>query len=81
MGTAAYGGKGFKGRAAVSGDWPSGAASCRRQHTQASCQTPPGGGNCAPSPLDVDRKEKLAVVESFWGGNKPQLETLIPATV
>ena len=39
MGTAAYAGKGFKGRAAVSGDRPVGAASCRPQHSQVSCQT------------------------------------------
>ena len=36
MRTAAYGGKGFKGRAAVSGDQTNGAASCRQQHTQVS---------------------------------------------
>ena len=41
MGTAARGGKVFKGRAAVSGDWPIGAAGCRQHHIQASCQTPP----------------------------------------
>ena len=35
MGTAAYGGKGFEGRAAVSGERPIGAASCRQQHNQA----------------------------------------------
>ena len=40
MGTAACGGKGFKGRIAVSGDWPIGAASCRPRHDQVSCQTP-----------------------------------------
>ena len=40
MGTTAYGGKGSKGRAA-NGDRPIGAASCRREHTMASCQTPP----------------------------------------
>ena len=40
MGTAADGGKGFKGRAAVSGERPIGAASCRQQHNRASCQTP-----------------------------------------
>ena len=39
MGTA-YGGKGFNGTAAVSGDWPIGVASCRPRHTLASCQTP-----------------------------------------
>ena len=38
MGTAAYGGKGFKGRSAVSGEKPIGAASCRQQRNQASCQ-------------------------------------------
>ena len=41
MGASTYGGKGFKGRAAVSGERPIGTASCRQQHTQASCQTPP----------------------------------------
>ena len=41
MGTAAYGGKRFKGRAAVSGERPIGGASCRQQHNQASCQTGP----------------------------------------
>ena len=40
MGTTAYGGKGFKGRAVVSGERPIGTASCRQQHTQTSCQTP-----------------------------------------
>ena len=40
MGTTAYGGKGSKGRAA-NGDWPVGAASCRRDHhTMVSCQNP-----------------------------------------
>ena len=40
MGTAAYGGKGSKGRAA-NGDRPVGAASCTREHhTMASCQNP-----------------------------------------
>ena len=40
MGTAAYGGKGSKGRVA-NGDRPVGAASCRRDHhTMASCQNP-----------------------------------------
>ena len=40
MGTATDGGKGFEGRAAVSGDRPVGAASCRQQHTRVSCQIP-----------------------------------------
>ena len=40
MGTTAYGGKGSKGRARVSGDRPIGAASCRQeQHTMATCRT------------------------------------------
>ena len=39
MGTVAYGGKGFKGRAAVSDEGPTGAASCRQQHNQVSGQT------------------------------------------
>ena len=33
VGTAACGGKGLKGRAAVSGERPIGAASCRQQHS------------------------------------------------
>ena len=41
MGTAACGGRGFKGRAVVSGERPMGAHSCRQQHNQASCQPPP----------------------------------------
>ena len=40
MGTAAYGGKGFKERARVSGERPIGAASFRQQYIQASCQFP-----------------------------------------
>ena len=38
MGAAAYGGKRFKERARVSGERLIGAASCRQQHNQASCQ-------------------------------------------
>ena len=41
MGATAYGGRGFKGRAAVSGERPIGAASCRQQHNEVSCQPPP----------------------------------------
>ena len=41
MGTAAYGGKGVKGRAADSGERPMGAASRRQQHNPASCPPPP----------------------------------------
>ena len=41
MGTATYGGKGFKGKAAIGGDRPIGATSCRQQHNQASCQHSP----------------------------------------
>ena len=41
MGAAAYGGKGFRERARVSGERPIGAASCRQQYNQASCQPPP----------------------------------------
>ena len=40
MGAAAYGGGGFEGRAAVGGERPIGAASCRQQHNRASCQNP-----------------------------------------
>ena len=39
-GTAACGGRGFKGRARVSGERPIGAARCRQQHNPASCQIP-----------------------------------------
>ena len=48
MGTAAYGGKGFKERARVSGERPIGAASFRQQYIGASCPTPP----IAPSRKD-----------------------------
>ena len=44
MGTTTYGGKGFKGRARVSGERPMGAASFGQQSIQASCQ---------PAPLNV----------------------------
>ena len=39
MGTAAYGGGGSKKRTALSGERPIGAARCRQQYNQASCQT------------------------------------------
>ena len=45
MGTATYGGKGCKGRAAVSGERPIGAASCRQQHNQGSYQPPDNNNN------------------------------------
>ena len=41
MGTAACGGREFKGRAAVDGEGPMGAGSYRQQYIQASCQPPP----------------------------------------
>ena len=41
MGAAAYGGKGFKERARVSGQRPVGSASCRQQCIQAPCPPPP----------------------------------------
>ena len=41
MGTAAYGGKGFKGRAGVSGERPMGAARFRQQHTGCHHADPP----------------------------------------
>ena len=41
MGTAACGGRGFKGRAVVSGDRPIGAGRCRQQHTKGVMPTPP----------------------------------------
>ena len=41
MGTAACGGRGFKGRTRVSGERLIGAARCRQQHDQASYQPPP----------------------------------------
>ena len=51
MGTAAYGGKGFKEKAAVSGERPIGAASCRQQHNQTSCHTlPPNRQSPLPWP-------------------------------
>ena len=41
MGAAVYRGRGFKGRAGVSGDRPIGAARCREQYDRVSCQSPP----------------------------------------
>ena len=41
MGTAAYRGRGFKGRAGVRGEKPIGAARCRKQHNEASCPPTP----------------------------------------
>ena len=41
MGTAADGGRGFKGRAAVRGEGPIGAPTRRQQLNRASCQPPP----------------------------------------
>ena len=41
MGTAAYGGKGFKERTRVTGEGRIGATSFRQQPIQVSCQTPP----------------------------------------
>ena len=49
MGTAAYGGKGFKRRAAVSGDRPIGAAA-------ADNNTPTCHANTAPPPLILLRE-------------------------
>ena len=40
MGATTDGGKGFKGRARVSRERPIGAADCKQQYNQASCQTP-----------------------------------------
>ena len=40
MGAAAYGGRGFKARAQVSGERPMGAATCRQQHNRASPPPP-----------------------------------------
>ena len=61
MGTATYGGNGFNQWTRVSGEGPIGAASCRQQSTQASCQAPPpptphthptdnSMGDCPPCP-------------------------------
>ena len=41
MGTAACKGKGFKGKAVVSGERPIDAASCTQQHNEVSCHPPP----------------------------------------
>ena len=53
MGAAACGGKGSKGRAAVNGDWPIGATSCKPKHTKVSCQPPPPPPKCTPSPRNM----------------------------
>ena len=45
MGAAAYVGRGFKGRVAVSGERPIGAAGCTQQHNQVACH---GGQPISP---------------------------------
>ena len=60
MGTAAYGGKGFKERAAVSGERPIGTASCRQQ-------TQPG-----VMPNHLERLVKILICA---GGFEPLTET------
>ena len=56
MGAAGCGGRGFKGRAAVSGERPMVAASCRPKHIKVSYQPPPlphppGAGGWRPKRL------------------------------
>ena len=58
MGTAACGGRGFKGRGAVSGERPIGAARCRQQHDRASCHclwVGPTGFTRRPPPPTVTK--------------------------
>ena len=50
MGAAAYGGGGFKERAAASGERPIGAASCRQEYNRASCHQPPPPSHQIPRP-------------------------------
>ena len=77
MGTTAYGGKGFKGRAAH-GDRPIGAASCRQeQHPMATCQPPPpppplpelDGSQTASTTSKQQRVPLLRKVLSGWGSS------------
>ena len=75
IGATAYGGKGLKGRAAVSGERPIGAASCRQAHNQASCQ-PPSAQTCLRwSRADANRRigvscfhepERLCIAACVW---------------
>ena len=57
MYTAAYRGKGSKGRAAVSGDWPCGAAGCQ-QRIQVLCQ---------PRPAVFSPSQPAMVISYFCG--------------
>ena len=64
MGTAACGGKGFKERAGVSGEEPLGAAGCRPQYNQVSCQPPPPPqARQLPSSVWTRHRE----VKQVWG--------------
>ena len=54
MGAAAYGGKGLKERARVSGERPTGTASFRQQYNQASCHPPPPSGPWDSDPTSID---------------------------
>ena len=61
MGTAAYGGKGFKEETNRSGERPMGAAGSRQQSTQASCHSPtplPHRAQAQPqaAPLPLQKK-------------------------
>ena len=64
MGAAAPGGKGFKGRAAVSGDRPIRGARCRQQHHKVSCQTaPPPPRLRAATALDTTPERVRALLD------------------
>ena len=54
MGAAAYGGRGFKERARVSGEMSMGADSCRQQYNQASCQPRTPSSNASLPPTDTN---------------------------
>ena len=56
MPTGIYERKGFKEGARVSGERPTGAASCRRQYNQASCQTT---FSVMPNPDSEERSESF----------------------
>ena len=61
MGTAAYGGRGFKGRAAVSGERPSSRRQLQTATQQVSCQSPPG----APSPKNLSLYPRLPIRQIY----------------
>ena len=79
MGAAACRGRGFKERAGVNGERPSGAVSCRQQHNQASCQPapPPSRGPAMPvgSEVQTPSTPPLNPSYAFEAGSPSQRAT------